>query len=255
MRQHLNIGQEPNLQKIIITSAVLHLLFITLATVPMRSKEREYKSYFVNIVGPVEVRRAVKAPAKKKATTQKGKKAKKAQKEAIKVKPALKKRVRPKSKADMTLEPDKKVAKEIERLRAISSLSRLKKEKESQRAKAKKGDEEIAEAIEGIRKKKLISVSKGAGIPGTQTSMDSDSYYALVTREIWSEWIFPDFDASGLEVIISIKIARDGKVISQEIEKSSGNTLFDRSATKAISKASPLSPPPVEMEIGVRFYL
>jgi TonB family protein len=56
-------------------------------------------------------------------------------------------------------------------------------------------------------------------------------------------------------VVISIKIDSQGKVVSQEIEKSSGNILFDRSAEKAISKASPLPPPPVEMEIGVRFYL
>ncbi|MDP2753115.1 MAG: energy transducer TonB, partial [Nitrospirota bacterium] len=57
-----------------------------------------------------------------------------------------------------------------------------------------------------------------------------------------------------LEAIISIKIKRDGAITAQRIEKSSGNTLFDRSAIKALAKASPLSPPPYEMEIGVRFY-
>jgi len=38
------------------------------------------------------------------------------------------------------------------------------------------------------------------------------------------------------------------------IEKPSGNVLFDRSALRAIAKASPVTPPPYEMEIGVRFY-
>jgi colicin import membrane protein len=252
MTSHLGIGKEPKLQKIIITSAVVHILFITLATVPLKTREREYKSYFVNLVGPTEVRRApqavktpkAKAPAKRAA-----------RKTPAKAKPALKKRAPVKPKADMSLESEDRVKNEIERLRAISALSKLRQEKEERMARAEEAEEQIAEAIEGIRNKKQISVSRQAGIPGTQTSLDSESYFALVTEHIWSEWIFPDFDATGLETIISIRIGTDGAVLSQDIEKSSGNILFDRSAAKAISKASPLPPPPVEMEIGVRFHL
>jgi colicin import membrane protein len=80
-----------------------------------------------------------------------------------------------------------------------------------------------------------------------------DDYYSKIIREIWQQWVFPDTGQKDLEAIISIKIKRDG-AITQRIEKRSGNTLFDRSAIKAIAKASPLSPPPYEMEIGVRFY-
>ena len=64
----------------------------------------------------------------------------------------------------------------------------------------------------------------------------------------------PDLALFGVEVMRA-HAGESETVLSQDIEKSSGNLLFDRSATKAISKASPLSPPPVEMEIGVRFYL
>jgi len=38
------------------------------------------------------------------------------------------------------------------------------------------------------------------------------------------------------------------------VEKSSGDLFFDRSALKAVTKASPVSPPPYEMEIGIRFF-
>ena len=69
-----------------------------------------------------------------------------------------------------------------------------------------------------------------------------------------STWVFPDTGKKDLEAIISIRILKDGTIISQRIEKSSGNPLFDRSAIKALAKASPLSPPPYEMDIGVRFY-
>ncbi len=237
MKQSLNIGKEPDFQKIIIASAVLHILFISLIIVPIKTKEREYKSYFVNIVGPAEIQRANKSPA-----LDSGRKDKR---RAVKAKKALKQRVKPKSKADISLEPTKRVAKEIERLRAIKALSERRN---------KKGDD-AAREIEVIKKKTYGNVSRAPGIPGRAASADSDSYYARVTQQIWSEWIYPDFDSKGLEVVISIQIGVDGKVISQEIEKSSGNLLFDRSATKAILKASPLPPPPVEMEIGVRFYL
>jgi colicin import membrane protein len=81
-----------------------------------------------------------------------------------------------------------------------------------------------------------------------------DDYYSKITKEIWQQWVFPDTGQKDLEAIISIRILKDGTTTVQKIEKSSGNTLFDRSAIKALAKANPLPPPPYEMEIGVRFY-
>ncbi len=81
-----------------------------------------------------------------------------------------------------------------------------------------------------------------------------DSYYAKIRSEIWQEWIYPDTGDKNLETIIFVKISKDGTVNVQGLEKSSGNILFDRSALKAIGKASPVTAPPYEMEIGIRFY-
>lgn len=81
-----------------------------------------------------------------------------------------------------------------------------------------------------------------------------DDYYSTITREIWQQWVFPDTGQKDLEAVISVRILKDGTITAQRIEKRSGNPLFDRSAIKAIAKASPLSPPPYEMEIGIRFY-
>lgn len=92
----------------------------------------------------------------------------------------------------------------------------------------------------------------------TDTSMGKgtifNDYYSKIRKEIWQQWVFPDTGKKDLEAIISIRILKDGTIISHMIEKSSGNPLFDRSAIKALAKASPLSPPPYEMDIGVRFY-
>ena len=229
MRNTLNIGKEPNFQIIVITSAILHLLLITLIIIPLKTRENEYKSYFVNLVGPIESFRETKGDKDNHL-------------------PPLVKGdeiSKPLPKADMSLESADKVSKEIKRIRAISELSKLKKKKEAGKA----------HEIEIIRQKIQAGFAQGTGLPGAVQSMKSDSYYALVHRKIWSEWIYPETGSAGLEVIITVKLDRDGKVISHEIEKSSGNSLFDRSALKAITKASPLPPPPTEIEIGVRFYL
>jgi hypothetical protein len=56
MNQYLNIDDDHNLQKIVIASAVMHILFIALVTVPLGTKEREEKSYFVNLVPQTEMK-------------------------------------------------------------------------------------------------------------------------------------------------------------------------------------------------------
>lgn len=234
MKRSPHILKEPDLYKIAIVSALLHLLFIALITVPIKRHGNEYKSYVVDLVGPEEV----SVPAKTAA----GKVAEKTG--IVKAKPAPRRRAKAVSGAEMTLDPDEEAAKEIERIRAIKSLSSGKKKKE-----------EKSRGIEAVRKKIRGTVSSGPGIPGRVASRQQESYYALVTQKIWSQWIYPDLGYSGLEVIISIRIDTAGKVVSLKIEESSGNALFDRSAAKAISKAAPMPPPPVEMEIGVRFYL
>lgn len=86
----------------------------------------------------------------------------------------------------------------------------------------------------------------------TQNSSGGD-YYSMVVNKIKQQWIFPESIDKDLLAIITIKIAKDGSVTIDKIEKSSGNPLFDRSALRAISKASPLPPPQQEMEMGVRF--
>ncbi len=60
------------------------------------------------------------------------------------------------------------------------------------------------------------------------------------------------------EVLVSVRIARDGVLIDSWIEKGSGNRLFDDSALKAVKKAAPFPPLPEAfdgdyLEIGFRF--
>jgi len=230
MKQSRSIGKEPNLSKIVLISAVSHLLFISLVVVPLKTREGDFRSYYrVTLVGPLQTPHIEKTPL---IPLTKEKEGKTSVKEVVK---------RPPPKVDIRLEEVEKIAKEIERIRAISELK-----------KRKKVDEKTKEVQVGgrIRPDRVL---QGTGRDAGE-AVDLD-YRMIITQKIWEQWVYSDFGASGLEVIISIKIDKDGKIVFQEIEKSSGNLLFDRSAIKALSKASPLPPPPSEMEIGVRFYL
>lgn len=245
MKHSLFAGKEPNLQKIVVASAILHLMFISLAVVPFKSREREFRSYHVRLTGPLMepgVRGEKKTiPAAEKGPVPSKKiRRKLPPKEVVKAPPPG--AVKPPPKADMTLESTDRVSREIRRLRAISSLAR------------KKGDEGRRE-IEVVKKAAPGKGTKGAGMPGQGAHMGSSSYYAQITEKIWKQWMYPGAESTGLETVVSIRIDREGRIVSREVEKSSGNNLFDRSALKALLKASPLPPPPVELEVGVRFYL
>jgi colicin import membrane protein len=242
MKYPYDIGKEPNLQKIAIISAVLHVLFISVVVIPLKTKGREFRSYHVKLVGPLQSRSA--KPGTGPGTVASSRKKKAAPSVKVRRKLPPKKVVKEPVKADISLERMDKVKKEIARLDAINALS-----------KSKKAREQGKKEIEIIRKNKRDEGAGGAGMPGAGALSDPNSYYAHIYEKIQSQWVYPDFNTQALELIVSIRISREGKILSQEIEQSSGNALFDRSALKALSKASPLPPPPVEMEVGLRFYL
>ena len=222
MKLSRSIGKEPNFSRIILFSTILHFLFIFLVVIPIKTKQEDFRSYRVSLVGPIQTPQDL-GDTKARTTTMQ---------ESAKTLP----------KTDMSLESFEQVTKEIERIRALKALS----EKQA-----------VSKRIQEIQigqQKASNKISPG-GITGSETGKGSDLYYSIISQKIWQQWTYPNFQASGLEVIISIKIDKAGRVISQEIEKSSGNTLFDHSAQRAISKASPLPPPTGEIEIGVRFYL
>lgn len=208
---------EPSLLKIVVVSAILHLLFVSFIAIPLKSRQRELRSYFVNIVGPIET------PSPEAISSQ------------SKGAGVIEERV------DVSPETARRALREIERLRAIEKLSALKR----------LGEKQSVQIVEREAPGKSLQM----GTAGYGAGEATESYYKIITRKIWQEWAYPSLKTEGLEVIISIKILRDGRITEPRIEKTSGDALFDRSAMKAISKAIPLPPPPIEMEIGVRFYL
>lgn len=89
-----------------------------------------------------------------------------------------------------------------------------------------------------------------AGLRGKAGEM---TYADRIRAEIHKQWSYPDSIGRNLEAIIAIRILKDGTIKVQDVEKKSGDRIFDKSVLKAIELASPVTPPPYEIEFGIRF--
>jgi colicin import membrane protein len=251
----------PSLQKTAALSVLLHVTFIVLIAVVSRKASNFVmpSPYVVRLVSPSEAPalRAAKPPAPRpeplvektpgepKGVTLEEPPAAKAEKKAPPRPPAKEER------------PDEGVREyKEEKLAAI----REKVEQErylSDRMSAIRAKRKL----ERIAKIRQESVSVGAltpapsppGRPGADSSILND-YYLRVQDQIWQNWVFPDTGVGDIEAVIAITVMKDGSVRVNGFERSSGNPVFDRSAMRAVEKASPLEPPPFKMDIGVRFH-
>jgi protein TonB len=75
-------------------------------------------------------------------------------------------------------------------------------------------------------------------------------YLRQIQAKISERWTPPRAAAAGGErAIIMFEIGRDGSIREQPaLEKSSGNTVYDQSALRAITEASPFPPLPPEFK-------
>lgn len=83
-----------------------------------------------------------------------------------------------------------------------------------------------------------------------------DLYLSQLQERIRSFWVIPEgLLREDVKAIIRVRIDPQGRLLSAELEKSSGDKVFDRSALQAVRKAEPLPPPPggQTMEVGLVF--
>jgi colicin import membrane protein len=234
----------PSLQKTTLLSFALHLTVFIIAFLILRQSSRIVlpPPYTVNLVSPddlngnqrtvIDTGRESREAEESRELAAPAEIPKKSKKETAKEKELVERKI-------AALQQKEKVEKRISDLAAkqkrIDTLARLRKI--------------ITLKARGDKRNSSAGKAGSAGRGGA-----SGDYYAKITREIWQQWVYPDVGKKDIEAVVSVKILKDGTAIPQKMEKSSGNALFDRSAWRAVAKASPLSPPPYEMEIGVRFY-
>lgn len=83
----------------------------------------------------------------------------------------------------------------------------------------------------------------GPGAPGG-TDMLGDWYLAGVQRKVWMLWTQQIRPVTTLPVIVSLTILADGNVTDVNVVQSSGISLVDRAAQRAIQSAAPFGPLP-----------
>jgi len=136
---------------------------------------------------------------------------------------------------------------------AIDKSIESKKEDEIDTSYKKKKIEQLRERLqkqEAIRN--LQKRTSEVDIKKSPIGKDSGSYALRLGSAIRQFWYYP-LGKKGLEALISITILRDGTIRINSVEKSSGSSVFDESALRAIKKLHSFEPPDTETEIILRF--
>ncbi|MBF0516082.1 MAG: TonB family protein [Nitrospirae bacterium] len=82
----------------------------------------------------------------------------------------------------------------------------------------------------------------------------NNEYSDIVGAHVRKRWAYPESAKKSLEAIVVFTIKQDGRIEGMKLEKSSGNSFFDRSALSAVNKSVPMPQPPLDAyEVGIRF--
>jgi len=200
-----------------------------------------YTVDLVTLVHPKPVPKPAKKAAAKKAVPPKAKKAK-----AISL---------PDRNKTKTGPPPEKAAKKVAKKKVVPKKPPPKAYSE------KEIDSSIANLKKRVAAKRLAerkALAARSRITSRLMEIRFKAYYNTIWEIIKDAWVIPEGVnvRRGLETVIGLTVAKDGRVLSIEIENSSGNDPFDQSAIRAIEKSSPLPPLPGDeksMEVGIRF--
>jgi len=127
----------------------------------------------------------------------------------------------------------------------------------------------ISDALEEQKKRSQLLKSRPMAIPyqprestrgpeaahsaaSTEKTIDYKPYIGQVERELKRAW-FPPKGAGSKSVTVTFKIHHDGSVSDVQIKQSSGVSIVDDAALKAIRNAAPLRPPPAGSEDPLDF--
>jgi colicin import membrane protein len=100
----------------------------------------------------------------------------------------------------------------------------------------------------------------GTGGGGTPIDPAAEKYIFEVWDKIKSAWGTPGLASfrKNLETVVTIKIRKDGRIVDINVEKRSGNRVYDESILRVLRNVDPLPPIPASLntdslELGFRF--
>jgi TonB family protein len=225
----------PSIRKTAALSAAIHatLFLVTLLVMSHTSRLELPSPYVVSLVSPSDARRALGGISAGESSPPE----RTAEKRGIAMEKDTAKTIK-----KMQVKEEKRVEDRIAELKAMKKVERI--------ARIRRAI--IDNKVGGGRRAQTLSSTKPA-TAGTLGESQAAGYAEKIKAEINEYWsILPAMDKT-LYAIISVKILKDGTIIPLAVEKSSGNKVFDRLMLITIKKASPVSPPPQEMERALRF--
>ena len=132
-----------------------------------------------------------------------------------------------------------------EKKRKQEQLAKEKKRKQEQLAKEKKQQALLAkQKAEAAQKKALLAKQAEARkAMAEQQKQASITAKHAIQQKVINRWIKPLTSVKGMSCQVRVKLLPSGDVMDVSIIKSSGDSIFDRSAENAVRKASPLPVP------------
>ncbi|MCX5816685.1 MAG: cell envelope integrity protein TolA [Proteobacteria bacterium] len=254
--------------KMLVVSTILHILIVGAFSIPMKKSSKKISmlsSYTVNLVGDPgagalggDGRMSGPAQAKKAPEAKVTKPVPAAKKPApVKTKPKLE---RKEKETAVSLSRKKAPAKEAT---TREELSRLNDRIKEIRKRTDYLDVSRAPGSGGSPGK---TGGSGYGLPGSSEGgarpMDpvSQQYILGIWEKIKNSWGLPGMSSfkKDLETVVTIKIRKDGRIVDINIEKRSGNRMYDESILRVLRSVDPLPSIPASlnmdtMEIGFRF--
>lgn len=209
-----------------VMSTVLHFFILTLLdTIPLISSEvpPQTELYLVDLI-TVEPARAV-PQEERKVTVEK--KVEVVKKQAVKKQASTKKEVQ------------KEVIRKEEKKEQVVLADKSKTAKEDKKKpEVDTEQQQLAAAIRGIKERVAERETK-------VSAAEIQQYPVMVENRVKGFWVIPDpLSARELKAVVVFAIDKEGKVINLRFKQSSGSLPYDQSVIRAISKASPFSPPP-----------
>jgi colicin import membrane protein len=190
----------------------------------------------------LEEKRKAEAEQKKKSEAEAKRKAELAAKQKAEAERKRKAEAEVKRKAELAA----KQKAEAERKRKAEAEAKQKAEAEAKR----KAEEAAKQKAEAEAKRKAEEAARARAEAELQAQLEAErvqsvlgEYIAYIADKVERNWRQPQGTPAGLKCTVNVKLIPGGDVVSARVVQSSGDTLFDDSAEKAVLKASPLPVP------------
>lgn len=141
-------------------------------------------------------------------------------------------------------EQQKKLAAEKKRLKELARKRREQEKRQLQAQNEQTFKQQLAAEAKQLQQQQQIAAQRQAARKAKQTEIGK--YMDLIENKIYQHWVMPPSTNKGLVCIYEVTLIPTGDVVSIELSKSSGDSVYDQSVKAAIQAASPLPVPPAK---------